>query len=99
MNAAEIAVGISIGSLIISIVSLVWNIWSKFIFPKPNLIVSFSLMQIFDAEHGLHSPFLNLSITNHGPIPAIISGSYITMSKGFLSNGVFKREKASGIAD
>jgi hypothetical protein len=83
MTTAENAIIISTASLIISIFALGWNIWSKFIFPKPSLVVGFTVMEIMD-EAGLHDPFLNLSITNHGPISATISASYVQISKGLL---------------
>jgi hypothetical protein len=87
MNTADWALVISICSALLSMIALAWNIWSKFIFPKPQLIVSFTLQGILD-ETGYHSPFLNLSITNHGPIPDIVTHSLIE-----YDHGLFRRPK------
>jgi hypothetical protein len=87
MKTADWALAISICSAALSLFTLMWNVWSKFIFPKPRLVVGFSLQGVFD-QRGWHDPFLTLSITNHGPVPDIVTHSIVQ-----VGNGIFtKRE-------
>jgi hypothetical protein len=81
MTTADWALVISICSAALSLFALIWNIWSKFIYPKPKLIVTFTLQGILD-DRGWHDPFLNLSITNHGPAPDIVTHSIVQINKG-----------------
>jgi hypothetical protein len=83
MTTADWALIISICSVFLSLAALAWNIWSKFIYPKPSLVVTFAVMEILD-EDGLHDPFLNLSITNHGPIVATVASSLAQTDEGFF---------------
>ena len=66
MKTADWAFVISILSLVVALVSLIWNVWSKFIYPKPRLRVSFGIVN--PVEHGrILEPFLRLITVNHGP--------------------------------
>jgi hypothetical protein len=84
MSTADWALVISILSAAVSFLALGWNVWSKFIYPKPALVVTFSVMNIFD-ENGLSDPFFNPSITNHGPIQVTLTGSYARFSRGWFA--------------
>jgi hypothetical protein len=44
MTTADWALVISILSALLSFAGFVWNVWSKFIYPKPDLRVHFSMM-------------------------------------------------------
>lgn len=66
MTTADWAILISLGSLTIAILSVVWNIWSKFIYPKPQVRTSISVMNLLN-EEGTSPPFISMSATNHGP--------------------------------
>lgn len=81
MQTADWALTISILSAIVSLASLGWNVWSKFIYPKPVLRVHFSMMGFIGDGQPWHDPFLNLSITNHGPIACTITHAVITAWK------------------
>jgi hypothetical protein len=72
MQTADWALAISILSALLSLAGFVWNVWSKFIYPKPDLRVHFSMMG-FIGNGPWRDPFLNLSITNHGPIACTIT--------------------------
>ncbi|MFD2578507.1 hypothetical protein ACFSTD_07570 [Novosphingobium colocasiae] len=50
--------------------SFIWNVWQKFIFPKPRVRVTFMLMRIVgsDPPHRL----LTLNFTNFGPGEIVI---------------------------
>jgi hypothetical protein len=67
VTTADWALVISIVSALVSAAGFVWNVWSKFIYPKPRVRVSFNMMQIVakDPLHGLD--VLTLNATNMGP--------------------------------
>lgn len=67
MTTSDWAIAISLCSVAIAVASFVWNVWSKFIYPKPRLVVSFRIMSVF--QSGIWSQkHINMSIVNHGPI-------------------------------
>jgi len=74
MTVADWALIISICSAVVSAAGFVWNVWSKFIYPKPKVRVSFSFMTLMvpaQADRSLtrsENNALALSATNHGPI-------------------------------
>jgi hypothetical protein len=69
MTTADWALVISLLSALISLAGFVWNVWSKFIYPKPKIAVSFSLMTIVAPGSGLRTDdrVLSLTATNMGP--------------------------------
>jgi hypothetical protein len=67
MTTADWALIISIGSAVVSFAGFVWNVWSKFIFPKPRVDVSFNFMTVV-AKGKEHEHVLSLSATNMGPV-------------------------------
>lgn len=74
---ADYALIISLCSAAISLASFLWNIWSKFIFPKPKLTVGFANMISFSV-HDRESPALQalgMTAINHGPGPVILSSA------------------------
>jgi hypothetical protein len=83
MTPSDWALVISICSAFISLLSLDWNILSKFIYPKPILVVGFTLQQILD-DNELHGPFLSISATNHGPVACTVTHSFVLMHKGLF---------------
>lgn len=78
MNTADWALVISICSAAVSLAGFVWNVWSKFIYPKPALKVHLSMMGSI-GDGPWRDPFLNLSITNHGPIACTITHAIIDL--------------------
>ena len=66
MTVADWALIISFGSLIISLASFIWNIWSKFIYPKPKIRVSIRIMNMVPNYYN-RPPFTYLDATNFGP--------------------------------
>jgi len=74
MTTADYALIVSLGSVAISLVALLWNVWQKYIFVKPNLQVGFAVMKVFhpgSADHG--KQLLCLTVTNMGPGPATLA--------------------------
>jgi hypothetical protein len=74
MTPADYALIISISSILISIGSLLWNVWQKFIFVKPILQVSFGLFGVVQPGMRPYSirRLLMLTVTNMGPGPVIL---------------------------
>jgi hypothetical protein len=70
MHTADWALVISILSAITSLAGFVWNVWSKFIYPKPQVRVHFSMVTAI-RPRGPRDPdpvrVLSLSATNMGP--------------------------------
>jgi hypothetical protein len=87
MKTADWALVISICSAFVALMSFIWNVWSKFIYPKPYLVVGFTLQNILD-DNGFSESFLNLSVTNHCPVSFIVTHSFVEMY-----NGLFRRPR------
>jgi hypothetical protein len=66
MTTADWALLISICSAAISLAGFIWNVWSKFIYPKPRVDVSFNFMAVVSGGKKEDS-VLGLSATNMGP--------------------------------
>lgn len=73
MTTADYALIISLFSATITLGNLIWNVWSKFIYPKPSLRIRASVMSVIERGERVDAPFVNLSMTNHGPGEIIIS--------------------------
>ncbi|WP_430250639.1 hypothetical protein [Neorhizobium sp. DAR64860/K0K1] len=66
MTTADWAFVVSLLSFVVSLAAFVWNVWSKFIYPKPKVQISFfSGFVMGDGFEGLE--MLTLSATNYGP--------------------------------
>ena len=76
MTTADWALVISLCSTAISLAALAWNVWAKFVFPKPTVRVSFAVNRVIPDNMGI-GKFLNLSATNHGPIKVILSSAVV----------------------
>ncbi len=78
MTTADYALFVSLASALISVGALVWNVWQKYIFVKPDIQVSFQVMQLFEPKPGKASTLqpgkklLSISATNMGPGPVIL---------------------------
>jgi hypothetical protein len=66
MTTADWALVVSICSAALSLFSLGWNVWSKWVHPKPKIKVTFAVMSMID-ENGMSPPFLAATATNFGP--------------------------------
>jgi|SRR5271170_2654048 len=68
MTTGDWAFIISLCSFAVALSGFVWNVWSKFIYPKPKVRVSFQATIIFHPGSDDHRrEFLTLSATNLGP--------------------------------
>lgn len=66
MTIADWAFVVSIFSAIISLISLAWTVWSKWLHPKPKIRVNFAVKHVIDGN-GKSPPFLEVNATNFGP--------------------------------
>lgn len=68
MTTADWALTISLGSAMVSLAGFVWNVWSKFIYPKPKIRVSLQRIRVFQGKPtSLRA--LSLTAVNMGPAP------------------------------
>ncbi|MCH2276906.1 hypothetical protein [Thalassospira sp.] len=72
MDTADFALALASGSFVIATLSLGWNIWSKFIFPKPHVQVGASIMRAMSRDGEFEEPALHITVTNHGPAEVVI---------------------------
>ena len=79
---ADYALIVSIVSLCFAVSSFVWNVWSKFIFPKPRIEVNVSFTYAL-GEGGNWPPAITLTATNHGPQEVTLKGAIGYISPSF----------------
>ncbi len=88
MQTADWALVISILSAIISLASFFWNVWSKFIYPKPVVRVSFASITILQiGAEDIHA--LRLSATNMGPIEVTLTHALTMYRKGLFKDKTY----------
>jgi len=80
VSTADWALVISICSAIVSLAGFVWNVWSKFIYPKPRVQVSFSFMRVVQGNFS-GEKVLVLSATNMGPVQVTLYYALVTYSR------------------
>lgn len=83
MQTADWALVISLFSLVVSAASFIWNVWSKFIYPKPVVRVSFSMVQIVGNDLDYIPEALRLSATNMGPGDITLNNALVKFSGHF----------------
>jgi hypothetical protein len=89
MTTADWALVISICSAFVSLASFVWNVWSKFIYPKPIVRVSFAMMQIIEQDSDDIPSVLSLSATNMGPGEVSLSNALVEHQEHFFQSKRF----------
>jgi hypothetical protein len=88
MTTADWAFVISILSAATSLAGFVWNVWSKFIYPKPVVRVSFSMMTaIYPGHPPQPNPIeaLCLSATNMGPVETTLRSAVILFQRHWFT--------------
>jgi hypothetical protein len=82
MTTGDWALVISLFSFAVALGSFVWNIWSKFIYPKPKVRVTLQASIIFHPGHPDHQKeFISLMATNVGPGDVILSAAVLRSRK------------------
>jgi hypothetical protein len=92
MQTADWALVISILSAAISLAGFVWNVWSKFIYPKPRVDVHFSMVSAhYPGRPRDLDPVsaLCLSATNMGPSETTLLSSLIMTKPHWFSERKF----------
>jgi len=91
MTTADYALIVSICSGVVALSSLGWNIWSKFIYPKPRLRMGFSAIVVIDhvAAPEDRPRFVAVNITNHGPIETTVHSFNVKFSRGLFKKPQF----------
>ena len=90
MTTADWALIVSLCSFAVALASFIWNVWSKYIYPKPKVRVALRWSYpVFDTELG--NPAISATATNHGP-----GRLTITSLVGSASRGAF-RQSATAI--
>ncbi|WP_313010928.1 hypothetical protein [Brevundimonas sp.] len=84
MTTADYALIVSICSGVVAACSLGWNVWSKFIYPKPRLRIVFCAITIIDHVTAPEDRprYLAVNITNHGPIETTVHSFSVKFSRG-----------------
>jgi hypothetical protein len=78
VSTADWALVISICSAVVSFAGFVWNVWSKFIFPKPRVYVAFGMMRTITAGGVAGDQVLVLSATNMGPVQVTLHSALVS---------------------
>jgi hypothetical protein len=89
VTTADWALVISICSAVVSLAGFVWNVWSKFIYPKPTVRVSFAMVQVLDPDSDDIPTVLSLSATNMGPGEVSLSKALIEHQEHFFQSKRF----------
>ena len=89
MTTADWALVLSILSFVVSLAGFVWNVWSKFIYPRAKVRSNISLMLIL-GEGGPTQKTIALSATNYGPTDITLYSHAAKRKQGFLW---FKRNR------
>lgn len=87
MTVADWALIISLGSLVVSICAFVWNVWSKFIYPKPKVKTSISLMKVHHQSGRSGPSCIAIHATNFGPAEVTLYAA-IAKSSQYKKDGL-----------
>lgn len=82
MQTADWALVISLCSVAIALASFGWNVWSKFIYPKPRIRVTFGFMVVVGRDRSEDENILSLSATNMGPGPVTLYSAVVRDKRG-----------------
>ena len=85
MTTGDWALVVSLFSFIVSLAGFVWNVWSKFIYPRAKVRATISVMLIFDGDGTPPRKFISLSATNYGPTEITLSSHIAKRRHGFLT--------------
>jgi hypothetical protein len=75
---------VSLFSLFASLAGFVWNVWSKFIYPKAKIRSNVAVMLIMDGDGTPPRKFVQLSATNYGPTEITLRSHQARRRQGFL---------------
>lgn len=81
---AQIALVVSGLSFLLSFSSFVWNVWSKFIYPKPRVEVRIRFSILVGEGSNDHPGAVTLECLNHGPGEIYIKSALGLINDGFI---------------
>jgi hypothetical protein len=85
MTVADWALIISICSAVLSLAGFIWNVWSKFIYPKAKVRVNFSYVTIMSpSDRSEDYDLLCLSATNMGPGQVTLHSALVRRKRKWL---------------
>lgn len=93
MTTADWALAISVISAFVSFAGFVWNVWAKFIYPKPRVQVSFSQMFLIGEGWEDGPETLCMTVSNHGPSDVTIRCAVARKRR----RGLFRKPKDIGM--
>lgn len=83
MKTEDWAFVVSLFSLLVALAGFVWNVWSKFIYPRAKVRAHIAVMLIFGSG-GPVQKTIRLSATNYGPTDITLQGHHAKPRQGFL---------------
>jgi hypothetical protein len=84
MTTADWALAVSLFSFLVSLAGFVWNVWSKFIYPRAKVRAYIAVMLIYDGDGSPARRTIQLSATNYGPTDITLHGHQAKQRQGFL---------------
>ncbi|MDE2320155.1 MAG: hypothetical protein KGK02_10735 [Rhodospirillales bacterium] len=84
MTITDWAFTLSIFSFVVSLAGFVWNVWSKFIYPRAKVRTSIGIFLIFDGDGSTARKTIGLSATNYGPTEITLQTHTAKRRQGFL---------------
>jgi hypothetical protein len=84
MTTADWALVVSLFSFVVSLAGFIWNVWSKFIYPRAKVRSYIAVMLIFDGDGTPPRKFIQLSATNYGPTDVTLTNHVAKRRQGFL---------------
>jgi hypothetical protein len=84
MTTADWALVISLFSFALSLAGFVWNVWSKFIYPKPVLRVHFAMVTIMGDDSSDDFDLLCLTATNMGPVEITLKSALVMFARTLI---------------
>jgi hypothetical protein len=88
LTTADYALIISLFSATISLAGFIWNVWSKFLFPKARIRLQFAIGYITGGYQGATRPtYICAFATNFGPTDISIQNFVVTFKRGLFRKG------------
>ena len=84
MQTADWALTVSLFSFLVSLAGFIWNVWSKFVYPRAKVRASIAVMLIMDGDGSPPRKFIRLSATNYGPTDITLQSHQAKRRQGFL---------------
>lgn len=84
MTTADWALVVSLFSFLVALAGFIWNVWSKFIYPKAKVRADIAIMWSIDGDESPARRTILLSATNYGPTDITLHRHQAKRRQGFL---------------